>query len=59
MKRAYKLYGTILGAIIMVAASILVIYSLMEPNFMDGRSLYVGISGIAIGAIIVFAAWKS
>ncbi len=58
MRRGYKIYGTILGAIIMLAALILIIYSFIDPNIVQGTALYVGISAFAIGAIIIGAAWK-
>ena len=43
----------------MVAALILIIYSFMDPNIMQGNALYIGISAFAIGAIIIGAAWIS
>ncbi len=59
MNGILKFYGAILGIAVIIAGLFLSVYSLMNNSFMGGMALYLGISGIVIGAIIAVAAWKT
>lgn len=58
MTSAYRKYGAILGLIIAGVGAAVTGYTLMNPNALGITGTLVGISGIAIGLIIAFAAWK-
>ncbi|MDI9609159.1 MAG: hypothetical protein QFX34_02635 [Candidatus Verstraetearchaeota archaeon] len=58
MASAYRKYGTILGLIIAGVGAVVTGYTLMDPGALGITGTLIGISGIAIGLIIAFAAWK-
>lgn len=58
MTSAYRKYGAILGLIIAGVGAVVTGYTVMDPSALGTTGTLIGISGIAIGLIIAFAAWK-
>ncbi len=58
MENSFRVLGTILGAIILVVGLALTIYALINPAFGYTQSLFVGLTAIAFGAIVIYAARK-
>ena len=53
---AYKMLGTILGALILIAGLAMATNSLINPMFGYIPDLFMGLTAILIGFIIIYAA---
>jgi F0F1-type ATP synthase assembly protein I len=54
VQSAFKLMGTILGAIILIVGLGLIVYAIIYPSALG--LIFFGIVGAVIGAIVIYAA---